>query len=95
MTIQRNQLEPTPSGVNDWRELAARESDGLEVILAWSRSADQVRVTVSDLKLDVDFTLFVAGADALDAYHHPFAFGAERRTCSAEAARDSGIQLRS
>ena len=33
---------------NDWRELAARENDGLEVSLRWSKSADRVKVAVAD-----------------------------------------------
>ena len=33
---------------HDWRELASRENDGLEVSLLWSTSADRVKVTVAD-----------------------------------------------
>ena len=59
---------------NDWRELASRDNDGLEVSLFWSRSADLVRLVVADTRLEVDFELDVAGADALAAFYHPFSY---------------------
>ena len=62
----------------DWRELASRENDGLEVSLLWSKSAGRVKVAVADLKRDEAFELDVPGADALAAFHHPFAFAAGR-----------------
>ena len=62
------------SAVDDWRELAQREGDGIEVRLLWSTSADRVKVTVADSKFDEEFTLDVAGADALAAFNHPFAY---------------------
>jgi hypothetical protein len=65
----------TPAG--DWRELATRENDGLAVSLVWSRATNQVRVTVADSKLDDGFELEIAGADALDAFYHPFAYAAD------------------
>jgi hypothetical protein len=64
----------TGLSTSDWRELALREADGLEVSLVWSRSADRVKVTVADLRLDVQFEIDVADADALAAFHHPFAY---------------------
>ena len=60
--------------VGDWRELASRDNDGLEVSLLWSKSADQVRLVVADTRLEVDFELDVAGADALAAFYHPFSY---------------------
>lgn len=63
---------------SDWRELASRENDGLEVSLLWNRSANRVKVTVADLKSDQGFELDVPGADALDAFEHPFAFASSR-----------------
>ena len=61
----------------DWTELAIRERDGLAVSLLWSRSADLVKVTVADAKLDEDFEFVVDGAQALAAFYHPFAYAAE------------------
>ena len=63
-----------PAANNDWRELASRDNDGLEVSLLWSKSADQVKLIVADTRLDVDFELDVAGADALAAFYHPFSY---------------------
>ena len=63
---------------SDWRELTSRENDGLEVSLLWSRSANRVKVTVADLKSDQEFEFDVPGADALDAFDHPFAFATSR-----------------
>ena len=80
----------------DWRELASRENDGLEVSLYWSKSAGQVKVTVADCKRDEQFELDVAGADALAAFHHPFAFAAGRGVCFGDALREStDLQLQS
>lgn len=62
--------------VTDWRELADRSVDGLDVRLWWSSSSGRVQVTLADHRggdhlvvvVDVD------GADALDAFRHPFAY---------------------
>jgi hypothetical protein len=62
----------------DWRELASRENDGLEVSLLWSRSANRVKVTVADLESDEKFEFDVPGANALDGFNHPFAFATSR-----------------
>ena len=59
---------------HDWRELALREGDGIEVRLLWSKSADRVQVIVVDSEFDEEFVLDVAGADALAAFYHPFAY---------------------
>ena len=62
------------SAVDDWRELAQREGDGIEVRLLWSKSTDRVKVMVVDSKFDEEFVFDVAGADALAAFNHPFAY---------------------
>jgi hypothetical protein len=80
----------------DWRELASRENDGLEVSLIWSKSAGRVMVSVSDSKRDEQFELEVAGAEALAAFHHPFAFAAGRGLCFGDGQREStDLQLQS
>jgi hypothetical protein len=68
----------TITSTDDWKELASREGDGLAVSLLWSASADRVKITVADVRLDEEFELDVAGANALAAFHHPFAFAAGR-----------------
>ena len=62
----------------DWRELATRENDGLTVSLLWSKATDRVAVVVVDTKLGREFELDVAGAEALAAFYHPFAYAAGR-----------------
>lgn len=57
-----------------WSELAIRENDGLAVSLLWSRATGRVKVAVVDAQLDEQFDVHVAGADALAAFHHPFAY---------------------
>jgi hypothetical protein len=61
-----------------WRELAGRENEGLEISLLWNESAGRVKVAVADARLDEQFEFDVAGADALAAFYHPFAFAAGR-----------------
>ena len=73
------------SAGNDWRELALREGDGIEVRLLWSKSADRVKVTVADAKFDEEFEIDVASADALAAFNHPFAYASSRGFGSVEA----------
>ena len=85
---------PAVSAGNDWRELAMREGDGIEVRLLWSKSADRVKVTVADSKFDEEFELVVAGADALAAFNHPFAYAPSQSLGSVEADRGS-LDLRS
>jgi hypothetical protein len=64
--------------ITDWRELAERSVDGLDVRLWWSRSTDRVQLTVADHRGGDHVVADVDGADALDAFRHPFAY-ADRR----------------
>ena len=59
-----------------WSELAVRENDGLAVALFWSRATGRVKVAVVDAHLDEQFEFRVPRADALAAFHHPFAYAA-------------------
>ena len=63
----------TPEAATHWRELARRTGNGVEVALLWNPSANRVKVAVSNAELchHVDFE--IAGADALSAFHQPFA----------------------
>jgi hypothetical protein len=58
------------------RELAARESDGIYVLLLWHPRADAVTVSVEDDRRGDRFELAVAPDQALDAFYHPFAYAA-------------------
>ena len=80
---------PSITTSNDWRELASREGDGLTVSLLWSKAVDGVKVTVGDARFDEEFEFDVAGAEALAAFYHPFAYAAGRGVCFGEAVRES------
>ena len=73
--------------------------EGLEISLLWSKTTDRVKVAVADARLDEQFEFDVAGADALAAFYHPFAFAASRglsfgdglrmsTTCSRKAEKE-------
>jgi len=74
---------------DDWRELASRDGDGLEISLLWSKAAGRVKVTIADSRLDESFELDIAGAEALAAFHHPFAYAANRGFGFGDELRES------
>jgi hypothetical protein len=78
-----------PLAPQQWKELANRQSNGVAVSLLWSKAADRVKVTVSDSRLDDEFELDIANAEALAGFYHPFAYAAARGLCFGEATRDS------
>jgi hypothetical protein len=79
----------TTTVVNDWKELASRECDGLVVSLVWSKAADRVTVAVADQRLEEEFRLDVSSAHALDAFYHPFAYAAETSVLALRCASPS------
>jgi hypothetical protein len=66
-------MSPTARQV---RELAARESDGIHVVLLWHPRENALTVSVEDARLGNRFQLAVAPDRALDAFYHPFAYAA-------------------
>jgi hypothetical protein len=58
------------------RELAARESDGIHVLLLWHPPENTLTVSVEDARLGDRFQLAVEPDRALDAFYHPFAYAA-------------------
>jgi hypothetical protein len=64
------------SNTPEIRELAARESDGLRVLLLWHPREDAVTVSVEDTCAGDRFQLAVAPDRALDVFYHPFAYAA-------------------
>jgi hypothetical protein len=58
------------------RELAARETDDIHVLLLWHPGQDTVTVSVDDERGGQRFDLAVARNHALEAFHHPFAYAA-------------------
>ena len=58
------------------RELAARDSEGVSVLLLWHPADNAVSVSVEDARLGDRFEIAVAPDRALDAFYHPFAYAA-------------------
>jgi len=58
------------------RELDHRTNDDLEVRLLWNSRTNQVFVAVEDLRNGGLLEVTVRGTDALDAFRHPYAYGA-------------------
>ena len=58
------------------RELAARESDGLQVLLLWHPDDDALTVSVEDVRVGDHFQIEVEPERALDVFYHPFAYAA-------------------
>jgi hypothetical protein len=58
------------------RELAARDSDGIHVLLLWHSDDNALTVSVEDGRDGDCFQLAVAPERALDAFYHPFAYAA-------------------
>lgn len=56
------------------RELDRRTSDGIDVALLWNPRANQILVSVVDERRGEAFQFEVAAPDALEAFHHPYAF---------------------
>jgi hypothetical protein len=59
------------------RELAARQSGGIHVLLLWHPDENTVTVLVEDVRVGDRFHLAVAPDHALDAFYHPFAYAAQ------------------
>lgn len=58
------------------KELARRLSGADEILLLWNPRDGHVEVSVRDVATGVGFDLDVAPGNALDAFHHPFAYAA-------------------
>ena len=67
---------PMSPATPNTRELAARGSNGLHVVLLWHPREDALTVSVEDDRLGDGFQLAVAPDRALDAFYHPFAYAA-------------------
>ncbi len=60
------------------RELDHRSNDGIDVRLLWNSQTNRVSVAVADHRHGELFEFQVAGADALEAFRHPYAHATER-----------------
>lgn len=84
-------------GGGDWtsspaRELAQRLNGSDEVLLLWHPESDRVELRVRDLATDASFHLEVAPGNAIDAFHHPYAYMFKRTNARSHAG--AGISVR-
>jgi len=56
------------------RELDRRFNDGFDVRLFWNSRTDRVFVAIEDERDGNSFEFRVDAANALEAFHHPFAY---------------------
>ena len=66
-------------------ELAQRENDGIAVTLLWHSATDRLTVTVRDWRAGEAFELEAQARNAMDVFHHPYAYAAQRGLLSAAA----------
>jgi hypothetical protein len=58
------------------RELARRTNDGIDVTLFWSKALNRVTISVFHALSATALEFEIDGADALDAFNHPYAYAA-------------------
>jgi hypothetical protein len=56
------------------KELAQRENDGIAVRLLWQTETDRLTVSVQDGRTGEAFELTAQAHQAMDVFHHPFAY---------------------
>jgi hypothetical protein len=61
------------------RELDHRQAEGIGVTLLWDSETNRVFVTVDDSRQGYSLELDIEPGDALDAFHHPFAYASRSR----------------
>jgi hypothetical protein len=69
-------MQITPA--TEWRELARRSGNGVDVALLWNKRVNLVKVAVSDGRLCHHVDLEVADGRAVSALQQPFAEAASR-----------------
>jgi hypothetical protein len=62
--------------LTDRRELDHRTNDGIDVTLFWSKASNRVTISVFHARSATPLEFEVDGADALDAFNHPYAYAA-------------------
>jgi hypothetical protein len=75
-------------------ELSARSENGLDVALLWRQSDNTATVVVVDHRTRASFAVDVHESDsALDIFHHPYAYAAQRRINQAWPADRQDIRV--
>jgi hypothetical protein len=70
---------------SDRQELDHRHSNGIDVTLSWDPARNTLHVTVLDDAGD-SFELEVESSEALDVFHHPYAYAARRGSILVDVA---------
>ena len=60
------------------QQLDSRSSNGITVVLYWHPQTNGLSVLVVDEPANETFEFEVDAADALEAFHHPYAYAAYR-----------------
>lgn len=60
------------------KELDRRLSNGIDVSLLWDEGNNRVMVTVVDIRSGKSFDLEASPDNALEVFHHPYAFAARQ-----------------
>jgi hypothetical protein len=68
----------TPIEMQEEKELACRESDGIAVSLRWNPDTGDVSVLVEDSELGESFVVRAEPEQALQVFHHPYAYARHR-----------------
>ena len=66
----------TINELTERRELAHRTNDGFDVTLFWSKASNRVTISVFHARSSTALDFEVDGADALDAFNHPYVYAA-------------------
>jgi hypothetical protein len=69
---------PVSSPAQGYRELAHRATDGLEIVLLWHQPSNGIMVAVSDARTGAYCELDAPPEEALEVFHHPYAYAAAR-----------------
>jgi hypothetical protein len=77
-TTEEEVMSSNVVNLSEYRELAHRAADGIEVTLFWNSSHDEVSLEVRDHGTDNVFYLPVARNRAMDAFNHPYAYAASQ-----------------
>jgi hypothetical protein len=67
------------------KELAYRESDGIAVSLHWNPETGDISVVVEDSELGESFVVPAKPEQALQVFHHPYAYASNPPTHKARA----------
>jgi hypothetical protein len=74
-------------------ELSSRSGDGIDVTLLWQRCDNTAFVAVADRRTGEEFSLDINEDDnALDMFHHPFAYAAHRPSAAQRDAAESAVR---